>query len=391
MSKRRHESHPDDDVHQPTGERLQRVLAQRGVASRRASEELITAGRVQVNGKVVTQLGTRIDPTRDEIRVDGKPVRRQRPRFIVLNKPSGFITTVSDEKQRWTVMDLVDVPERVYPVGRLDRETQGLILLTNVGEVANRVMHPRYRLAKEYQVITDRKPSEHQLQTLRDGILVEGRVVVPDECRLLREGPEGIIIKVVIHEGLYHVVRTMMEAVGINVVRLRRVRIGPLALTGIPNGAWRDLTPGELVQLYEALGLPTSEADTMNATRPQQLMPVGGFQHMGPIRHPQRFREQQATRGRDTGAGDGRAPRREERPERRDDRQGKRPDRQGGRPERRDEREGSGFGPNRDPSRPARRGSGGPQRGDSRGIGRRERGDTRSPQGHRDRRPGRRG
>lgn len=383
MSKRRQDDYQDDDVHKPTGERLQRVLAQGGVASRRASEELITDGRVQVNGKVVTQLGTRVDPMKDEIRVDGKPVRRQRPRFIILNKPSGFITTVSDEKQRWTVMNLVEVEERVYPVGRLDRETQGIILLTNVGEVANRVMHPRYRMAKEYQVITDRKPSDRQMQTLREGILIEDRVVVPDECRLLRETPEGIIIKIVIHEGLYHVVRLMMEAVGITVVRLRRVRIGPLSLTGIPTGAWRDLTPGELVQLYEALGLPSQEADEMNTRRPQQLTPVGGFQHMSPIRHPQRFREQQEARGRGP---EDEAPRREER-------QGGRPerrDRQGGRPERRDRREGSGFGPGRGSAGPDRRGSGGPQRGDSRSNGRRDRGDTRSPEGHRDRRPGRR-
>ncbi len=384
MNKRRQDQFQDDDVHKPTGERLQRVLAQRGVASRRASEELITDGRVQVNGRVVTQLGTRVDPMKDEIRVDGKPVRRQKPRFIVLNKPSGFITTVSDEKQRWTVMNLVEVEERVYPVGRLDRETQGIILLTNVGEVANRVMHPRYRLAKEYQVITDRKPSDRQMQTLREGILIEDRVVVPDECRLLRETPEGIIIKIVIHEGLYHVVRMMMESVGINVDRLRRVRIGPLSMTGIPNGAWRDLTPGELVQLYEAVGLPTQDAEEMNSRRPQQLTPVGGFQHMSTIRHPQRFRQQQENRAQAPRDGD--APRR-------DERQGGRPDRrdgQGGRPEPRDRREGTGFGPGGAPSGPARRGGGGPQRNDSRTNGRRDRGDTRSPQGHRDRRPGRR-
>src|SRR5699024_5345223 len=117
------------------GERLQRVLAQRGVASRRAAEGMIVAGRVQVNGRVVTELGTRVNPNRDEIRVDGKLLQRQRPRYIALNKPSGFITTVSDERDRWTVMDLVDVPERVYPVGRLDRATQGLILLTNDGDL----------------------------------------------------------------------------------------------------------------------------------------------------------------------------------------------------------------------------------------------------------------
>ena len=388
MSKRRDDTHEEDQ--RPAGERLQRVLAQRGVASRRASEELITGGRVQVNGKVVTELGTRVDPVKDEIRVDGKPVRRQRPRFIVLNKPSGFITTVSDEKQRWTVMDLVQVEERVYPVGRLDRETQGIILLTNEGEVANRVMHPRYRLAKEYHVLTDRKPSDQQMQTLREGILVEGRVVVPDECRLLRETPEGIIIKMVLHEGLYHVVRNMMEAVRINVVNLRRIRIGPLTLTGIPPGAWRDLTPGELLQLYEAIGLPAEDADKMNARRPQQLTPVGGFQHMTPIRHPQRFKENAGRRGEgDRGGGGGQGDgNREQHGPRKDERGG---DRRSGGPQPRDRREGTGFGPGRGtsgPGGPSRGRTGGPQRGDSRTIGRRDGGKTRSPQGHRDRRPG---
>lgn len=264
---------------EPTGERLQRVLAQHGVASRRASEEVIKAGRVTVNGKVVTEMGVRVDPVHDTIRVDGKPLRRQKPRYLMLNKPSGFITTVNDERQRWTVMDLVDVRERVYPVGRLDRETQGLLLLTNDGNVANRVMHPRFGLTKEYHVITDRKPSDEQLQDLRDGILVNGRVVVPNECRLLRESREGITIRIVLHEGLYHVVRVMMEKVGINVVKLRRARLGPLSIQGVPPGAWRDLTPGELVQLFEALGLPVEDAEKANARRPMQLLPVGGFVH----------------------------------------------------------------------------------------------------------------
>jgi 23S rRNA pseudouridine2605 synthase len=378
MSKRQHDEHDDGDESPPTGERLQRVLAQRGVASRRASEALIAEGRVQVNGEVVTELGTRVNPTKDEIRVDGKVVRRQRPRFIVLNKPSGFITTVSDEKQRWTVMDLVEVEERVYPVGRLDRATQGIILLTNEGEVANRVMHPRYNLAKEYHVVTRRKPTDRQLQTLREGILVEDRVVVPDECRLLRESPEGIIIKIVLHEGLYHVVRAMMESVGIEIDKLRRVRIGPLTLTGIPPGAWRDLTPGELQQLYQAIGLPESEADEMNARRPQQLTPVGGFQHQPKIRHPQRFREGGGRRG-DSG-GD------------REDPGARGDENRGGRTQPRDRREGTGFGPGRkggESTGPARRRPGRPTHGDTRNSGRRDSGKTRSPQGHRDRRPGR--
>jgi len=270
----------EDDT-QPTGERLQRVLASRGVASRRASEELITAGRISVNGEVVTELGTRVDAVKDEIRVDGRMVQRQRPRFIMLNKPSGFITTVKDERQRWTVMDLVDVPERVYPVGRLDRETQGLLLLTNDGVVANRVMHPRYGLTKEYHVVTDRRPTDTQLLKLNDGIWVNGRLVEPDECRLLRETREGIIVRIVLHEGLYHVVRHMMEAVGINVVKLRRVRLGPLLMQGIPPGSWRDLTPGELTQLFEAVGLPVEEAEKLNSRRPLQLQPIGGFVHGG--------------------------------------------------------------------------------------------------------------
>ncbi|MCA9833346.1 MAG: rRNA pseudouridine synthase [Thermomicrobiales bacterium] len=283
---------PDTEKNpQQEGERLQRVLAQRGVASRRASEDLIREGRVQVNDVVVTELGTRVHPTKDRIVVDGKPIGRQKPRYLVLNKPPGFITTVSDERSRWTVMDLVTVPERVYPVGRLDRETQGLLLLTNDGDVANRVMHPRYKLTKEYQVITDRRPSNGQLQELRDGVLVQDKLVIPDEVRLLRETPEGVIIKMVIHEGMFHVVRQMMDKVNITVVKLQRQRVGPLSLSGIPLGAWRDLTPGELEQLFQAIGMSAEEANTANARRPMQLDPVGGYSPPPKIRHPKRYAE----------------------------------------------------------------------------------------------------
>ena len=267
------------DTPPPTGERLQRVIASRGVASRRAAEDLITAGRVTVNGKLVTELGTRVDPVKDAIRVDGRALPRPSPRYILLNKPSGFITTTSDERQRWTVMDLVKVRERIYPVGRLDRDTQGLLLLTNDGEVANRVMHPRYGLTKEYHVVTTRRPSNEQLEDIRAGLLVNDRLVVPDECRILRETPKGVIVRIVLHEGIYHVVREMMRQVGIDVETLRRERLGPLVLRGIPPGAWRDLTPGELGQLFEAIGLSQEAAARANATRPLQLEPVGGFVH----------------------------------------------------------------------------------------------------------------
>jgi len=263
----------------PEGERLQRVLAGRGVASRRASEEMIKAGRIAVNGQTVTELGTRVDPVHDEIRVDGKVLRGQRPRYILLNKPSGFITTVQDERQRWTVMDLIDVQERIYPVGRLDRDTQGLLLLTNDGNLANRVMHPRYGMTKEYHVFTTTRPTSAQLQKIKDGIRIAGRLVVPDECRLLRETGEGIVIKVVLHEGIYHVVRQMMATVGIEVDRLRRVRLGPLTIQGIPSGSWRDLTAPELLQLFEAVGLPIEDAERANRTRTMRTTPMGGFQH----------------------------------------------------------------------------------------------------------------
>lgn len=275
----RTEDHDESGDREYKGERLQRVLAQRGVASRRAAEQMIVAGRIQVNGRVITELGTRVNPHRDEIRVDGKTLRRQPPRHIVLNKPTGFITTVSDERDRWTVMDLVDVRERVYPVGRLDRNTQGLVLLTNDGDLAHRVMHPSYRVDKEYLVFTDTRPTESQLQRLRDGIVLDGRKVVPEEVRLFRESSEGIAVRVVVHEGLYHVVRRMMDAVGISITRLRRTRLGPLHLQGIPPGAWRDLTPGELVQVYQAVGLPKADADAANTQRTIQLEPVGGYRH----------------------------------------------------------------------------------------------------------------
>jgi 23S rRNA pseudouridine2605 synthase len=236
-------------------ERLQRVMAARGAGSRRGAEEAIRAGRVMVNGERVTDLGVKVDPLAAEIRLDGKLLRPQRLRTIVLNKPSGYITTTKDERGRRTVMDLVQVPERVYPVGRLDRDTQGLLILTNDGDVANRVMHPRYQLDKEYHVLTLARPHERALQRLRDGVVVEGKKVVPEEVRILRETREGLILKVVLHQGMYHVVRSMMETVGIPVDRLRRVRIGPLSINGISVGAWRDLTPGELHQLHQALHL----------------------------------------------------------------------------------------------------------------------------------------
>lgn len=272
-------------------ERLQRVLAARGAGSRRGAEALIVAGRVTVDGKAVTLLGTKVDPRTAEIRLDGKLLRPRPFRYVLLNKPSGYITTTSDERGRRTVMELVDGRERLYPVGRLDRDTEGLLLLTNDGEVANRVMHPRYEMAKEYHILTLTRPSAQTIQRVRDGIEIDGRRVVPDEFRLLRETRDGILLTMVLHEGLFHVVRRMMEAVRIDISELRRVRLGPLSLIGIPVGASRDLTPGERSTLLEAIRIdPSSRSGRSDSPSPTRVRPAAprtspSSQAQSPSRH----------------------------------------------------------------------------------------------------------
>jgi 23S rRNA pseudouridine2605 synthase len=259
---------PEQDVERQ-GERLQRILSSAGIASRRAAEQIILDGRVSVNGAVVDRLGSRADPAVDDIRVDGKPLRPQTPRYILLNKPSGYITTMQDERGRRTVMDLVSTPERVFPVGRLDRDTEGLLLLTNDGVVAHRVMHPRFELEKEYEILTPGMPRPEALQQLRDGVRIDGRMVRPSEVRILRETDRGIVLRVTLHEGLHHVVRRIMDSVGIPVEKLRRTRIGPLSVRGIERGAYRDMRPGELASLLEALGLSDNSDALPPAARSQ--------------------------------------------------------------------------------------------------------------------------
>ena len=243
------------------GERLQRVLASSGIASRRKAEDLIRSGRVSVNGKVVTELGTKVDPLRAKIHVDGKPIKRQPFRYIVMNKPSGFITTTSDERDRRTVMELLPSEPRLFPVGRLDRDTEGLLLFTNDGDVANRVMHPRFGLTKEYLILTPAKPSEQILSRVRAGIEIDGKRVVPDEFRIVRETAEGVLLSIVIHEGMNRIVRRIMDTVNIPVKKLHRVRVGPLSVSGIPRGAHRDLTPGELASLLQSVHLERGAAE----------------------------------------------------------------------------------------------------------------------------------
>jgi len=247
-----------------TGERLQKVLAAHGVASRRAAEMIIRAGRVRVNGVVVREMGVRVNEERDAILLDDRQLRKQRLRYVLLHKPSGYITTVSDERDRWKVLDLVQTPERIFPVGRLDRDTEGLLLLTNDGEVANRVMHPRHSLEKEYHALVTPLPTTEAMAALSRGILLTNELGRPE-----RTGPAkiGLLpfkggeqwVRLTIQEGRKRQVRRMLEAVGCDVARLVRVRLGPLSLRGIPKGAWRELTAGERRELFTAVGLDTVE------------------------------------------------------------------------------------------------------------------------------------
>lgn len=253
-----------DRPHQTSNaERLQKVLANRGVASRRKAEELIVEGRVSVDGEVVRELGTKVDPDRADITVDGKRVRSQTLRYIMLNKPAGYITTMADERGRRTVRDLVDVPEAVKPVGRLDRQTEGLLLFTNDGEVAHRVMHPRFEVEKEYVALLDGVPPPEALERMRRGLTIDGERTVPTMVRPVKQTEDGTVVRITIHEGRNRIVRRLFDAIGYPAITLSRTRIGPLQIGNIPRGSWRDLTPGELSQLFEAVELDSSGAETM--------------------------------------------------------------------------------------------------------------------------------
>jgi 23S rRNA pseudouridine2605 synthase len=272
----------------PEPERLQKVLAAAGVASRRAAEQMIVDGRVSVDGTTIRELGVKVDAASARIEVDGKPIASQRHRYIMLNKPSGYITTLADERGRRTVSELVEVPERVVPVGRLDRPSQGLLLFTNDGAVANRIMHPRYRSEKEYEVLVDGFPPPAVLARLREGVTIEGEKCVPEEVRPLRQTEQGSLIRVVIHEGRNRIIRRIFDVVNYPVLRLVRTRIGPIQLGALPRGAWRDLTDGELKQLREALHM--DDEPPAPRRREQRAAPARG-RYPRPGRRPPGRRE----------------------------------------------------------------------------------------------------
>jgi 23S rRNA pseudouridine2605 synthase len=236
--------------------RLQKILSAAGIASRRTAETLIAQGRVSVNGATVTELGTKADPATDDIRVDGRRVKApQRQRYLLMYKPRGYITSRSDPEQRPTVIDLLTkggVREYVYPVGRLDYDSEGLLLLTSDGELASRLTHPRHEVEREYEVRVRGVPDERALSRLSRGVSIEGRRTAParvDVSKVIEGDRPQAVLSVVIHEGRNRQVRNMCDAVGHPVVRLRRVRIGPIVDPHIRPGEFRDLTPEEVAAL----------------------------------------------------------------------------------------------------------------------------------------------
>jgi 23S rRNA pseudouridine2605 synthase len=234
--------------------RLQRALAQAGIASRRNAEELITAGRVRVDGKVA-ELGSKVDPTKQKITVDGKPTRKVAKRWIALHKPLGVVSTASDEQGRQTVMDLIPNPRGLTYVGRLDINTTGLLLLTTDGDAVHRLTHPRWHLGRRYVALVHGISTPELTALTKKTHVIEGRPVNVTGVRV-REGKDGrSVVDLMIREGRNRIVRKWFEAMGCKVDRLARVQYGPIKLGDLELGRWRLLEPDEVAEIYKAIGM----------------------------------------------------------------------------------------------------------------------------------------
>lgn len=230
--------------------RLQKHLAECGIASRRKSEELIEMGKVKVNGHIAT-LGTKVDPKRDKITVRGKTVVANTTKmYIMLHKPRGFVTTASDEKGRKCVTDLVkDAPVRLFPVGRLDMNSEGLLLMTNDGEFSNRLTHPSYHVNKTYRVTVKGDVVDEKIIQLKEGIMLDGEKTLPCDCFIAERKTDRTVLIFIIQEGRNRQIRRMCEAVGLEVLRLKRTEIAGVKLGMLPRGSWRPLNEKEMRRL----------------------------------------------------------------------------------------------------------------------------------------------
>lgn len=251
-------------------ERIQKIISGAGIASRRKAEELIAQGRVKVNGRPC-KMGDKADPLKDLISIDGENItveRRKKHVYLMLNKPRGYVTTMSDELGRRCVTDLLEgVEERVYPVGRLDRNSEGLLLFTNDGALANSIMHPSCHITKTYRVTLHSDVSEEQLVDLETGVLLDGRKTLPATVLVLTKEEGRTVLQITIKEGRNRQIRRMCEAVGLEVVRLKRTSVGPLKLGMLKPGTYRELTPAELTALRNAIAKGTAQNAGNNKAR----------------------------------------------------------------------------------------------------------------------------
>lgn len=228
--------------------RLQKYMAKSGIASRRKSEKMIEEGLVKLNGKIVTEQGIDIDPDKDIVMVDDKIIRLEENKiYIMLNKPLGYVTTMDDEKNRKIIMDLIEnVDERIYPIGRLDMDTSGLMLLTNDGKLTNKITHPRNQVVKKYIAIVNGTPNKLELTKFRKGLMIDGRRTSPAKIKIMKNYETESILEIEINEGRNRQIRKMCEAINHPIKKLKRVSIGEIQLGGLPVGEWRYLDEEEM-------------------------------------------------------------------------------------------------------------------------------------------------
>jgi pseudouridine synthase len=237
--------------------RLNKFLAQAGVASRREADRMITEGRVSVNNTVIEELGVQIDPTKDSVRVDGRNIKKEKEElYLLLNKPAGYLVTLKDPFKRPTVLELLPtLKKRLFPVGRLDVNSEGLLILTNHGELANRLMHPRYQIKKVYEVRTKGIPPRKSLQRLERGLYLDGKKTAPAKVTNLGSDPKNARIRIELTEGRKREVRRMFEAIGHSLFSLKRINYAGIAIGKLKKGQWRYLTPAEVMDLKKQVGL----------------------------------------------------------------------------------------------------------------------------------------
>lgn len=228
-------------------ERLQKFMASCGIASRRKCEELILSGKVKVNGVIVTELGVKVNGNKDKIEYNEKIIKPEEKKvYILLNKPEGYITSVKDEKNRKTVLDIVKVEERIYPIGRLDYDSSGLLLLTNDGDIYNKIIHPRVEITKKYIAVVQGEFKKQELEKFKKGVDIGGYITAKAEIKVLKYEDDKTTVEIGIHEGKNRQIRKMCAALNHNVLALKRISIGKIKLGNLKRGEYRDLTREEL-------------------------------------------------------------------------------------------------------------------------------------------------